>query len=77
MAVVSMAWIGFSCIVLCLPNSTPVTTQTLNYGPIAVVATIVCSVGLWMLHFKKSFVGPAVGRSIPIDIGHLVTELKD
>ncbi|RDW89515.1 hypothetical protein BP6252_01547 [Coleophoma cylindrospora] len=57
-SLVAVLWILFSCIVLCLPTSTPVTIQTLNYSPIAFGVIAVSAIGFWLLRAMRVFVGP-------------------
>jgi len=57
-AFVAVAWIAFITIVFCLPEVNPVTSQTLNYTPIAVGIIAVWAFGSWILWARRWFVGP-------------------
>lgn len=57
-ALVSCLWIGFITIIFCLPNVSPVTSQTLNYTPVAVGIVVVWAFGSWFLWARRWFTGP-------------------
>ena len=56
--IVAVLWIGFISVIFCLPTANPVTSQTLNYTPVAVGIIAVGSFGSWFLWAKKWFKGP-------------------
>lgn len=56
--IVSVLWIGFISIVFCLPTANPVTSQTLNYTPVAVGIVAVGAFGSWAVWARTWFVGP-------------------
>ena len=57
-AIVACLWVGFMTIIFCLPNATPVNSQTLNYTPVAVGIVALWAFGSWFLWARKWFVGP-------------------
>ena len=57
-AAVACLWISFITIIFCLPNVNPVTSQTLNYTPVAVGIVCVWTFGSWFLTARKWFKGP-------------------
>lgn len=57
-ALVACLYVGFITIIFCLPNETPVTSQTLNYTPVAVGIVLVWIFGTWFLSARKWFRGP-------------------
>ena len=57
-ALIACLWIGFIVIIFCLPNVNPVTSQTLNYTPVAVGIVSLWAFGTWFLSARKWFVGP-------------------
>ena len=57
-AAIACLWIGFITIIFCLPNVNPVTSQTLNYTPVAVGIVIIWAFGTWFLSARKWFTGP-------------------
>ncbi|EMC95044.1 hypothetical protein BAUCODRAFT_73125 [Baudoinia panamericana UAMH 10762] len=57
-ALVACLWIGFITIIFCLPNVNPVTSQTLNYTPVAVGIVALWAFGTWFLSARKWFTGP-------------------
>jgi hypothetical protein len=50
--------VAFITIVFCLPASNPVTSQTLNYTPVAMGIVLVLIFGTWFLWAHKWFTGP-------------------
>ena len=55
---VAVIWLAFITAVFCLPTTYPITSQTLNYAPVA-VGGIVCLVGLaWLFSAQHWFSGP-------------------
>ena len=57
-ALVAVLWIGFISIIFCLPTQNPVTSQTLNYTPVAVGIIAVGALGSWVLWARRWFTGP-------------------
>lgn len=57
-ALIACLWIGFIVIIFCLPNVNPVTSQTLNYTPVAVGIVAVWTFGTWFISARKWFTGP-------------------
>jgi hypothetical protein len=60
---IAIAWVVIICIVLLLPQLSPVTTSTFNYAPIA-VAVVLGFAGIWYgVSARKWFKGPKVQGS--------------
>ena len=57
-ALVACLWIAFITIVFCLPELNPVTSQTLNYTPVAVGIVATWAFGSWFLWARRWFTGP-------------------
>lgn len=57
-AVVAVMYIMFITIVFCLPELNPVTSQTLNYTPVAVGIVAAWAFGSWFIWARKWFTGP-------------------
>ena len=55
---IACLYIGFITIVFCLPELNPVTSQTLNYTPVAVGIVAAWAFGSWFLWARKWFTGP-------------------
>ena len=55
--VVAILWIVFIAIVFCLPAENPVTSNTLNYTPVAVGIVAAFAFGSWFLWARKWFTG--------------------
>ena len=56
-AFIACAWIAFITIIFCLPELTPVTSQTLNYTPVAVGIVAFGAFGSW-IWARTWFTGP-------------------
>jgi len=57
-AFVACVWIGFIMVVFCLPTATPVTSQTINYTPVAVGIILLFTLGSWFPWAKRWYTGP-------------------
>jgi hypothetical protein len=58
--------------VFCLPTANPVTSQTVNYTPVAVGIVAIATLGTWFLWAHKWFVGPR--RQIELEIAGVPSE---
>ena len=56
-AVVACSWIVFITVIFCLPTVNPVTTQSLNYTPVAVGIVTLFALGSWFLWARHWFTG--------------------
>ena len=56
-ALVACMWIAFLAVVFCLPTINPVTSDTLNYTPVAVGIVGIFAFGSWILWAHKWFTG--------------------
>jgi amino acid transporter len=52
---VAVVWVIFICILFILPPVAPITTDTFNYAPIAVVVVLLFSLVSWFIGGKKHF----------------------
>jgi hypothetical protein len=54
---VAVTWVGFIVILFMLPPASPITVNTFNYAPIAVLAVLVFSTVTWFaggrVHFMR------------------------
>ncbi|KAH7099654.1 APC amino acid permease [Auriculariales sp. MPI-PUGE-AT-0066] len=57
-SIIAVVWICFIAILFMLPQVNPVTSETLNYAPVAVGIVMVYSLGLWLISGRKWFKGP-------------------
>ncbi|KAL1996010.1 hypothetical protein VTN49DRAFT_545 [Thermomyces lanuginosus] len=55
---IAVLWVSFITIAFCLPTQNPVTSQTLNYTPVAVGVVAVGTLGSWFLWARRWFTGP-------------------
>lgn len=56
-AIVACLWISFITVIFCLPTVTPVTTQNLNYTPVALGIVTILIFSTWFLWAHKWFTG--------------------
>ncbi|TLD39354.1 hypothetical protein E2P81_ATG00341 [Venturia nashicola] len=56
--IIACAWVGFITVVFCLPTTNPVTSQTVNYTPVAVGTVLIFILLTWFLWAHKWFTGP-------------------
>ena len=57
LAIVACLWIAFITIIYCLPTENPVTTETLNYTPVALAVVAIFAFGSWFLWARRWFTG--------------------
>jgi amino acid permease (GABA permease) len=60
---IATIWTVFICILLLLPQASPITKLNFNYAPIAVVAVIGFATIYWLMSARKWFTGPKVQGS--------------
>ncbi|KAI0251632.1 hypothetical protein BJV78DRAFT_1282302 [Lactifluus subvellereus] len=70
-ATAAVLWIALISIAFCLPQLNPVSTQTLNYAPVAVGIVIAYALGFWLLSSRTWFTGPITAEEMGIDITDL------
>jgi hypothetical protein len=59
--VIAVAWIVFVTVLFCLPQKSPVTVDTFNYAPIALVIVLALAT-IWWFMARRSYTTPeAVG----------------
>ncbi|KAL9125035.1 MAG: hypothetical protein Q9217_005705 [Psora testacea] len=56
-AIIACLWIVFITIIFCLPTANPVTSETLNYTPVAVGIVAIYAFGSWFLWARRWFTG--------------------
>ena len=57
MGIISVLWATFMLIVLCLPQASPITVDTMNYSPIVLGAVLCLSITYWYMGARKWFKG--------------------
>ncbi|KKA19601.1 hypothetical protein T310_6411 [Rasamsonia emersonii CBS 393.64] len=72
--VVAVGWVLFITVVFCLPTANPVTSQTLNYTPVAVGIVAVATLSSWVLWARRWFQGPM--RQVDIDQAESPAEVE-
>ncbi|KAK9235417.1 amino acid/polyamine transporter I [Lipomyces kononenkoae] len=73
--VISCCWVLFITIVFCLPEANPVTSQTLNYTPVAVGIVAVGTLGSWIVWAHRWFKGPV--RQVEVEWGQPETMAEE
>lgn len=58
--VVAVVWVGFITVLFMLPQRSPVTRDTFNYAPIAVLVVLGFAGIWWLLSARRWFTGPKV-----------------
>ncbi|RDW58392.1 amino acid transporter-1 [Coleophoma crateriformis] len=71
-SLVAVLWVIAACIILCLPTTTPITIQTLNYTPIAFGTLLALAMVVWLSGAMRFFVGPVKNWNAT-DISNLVS----
>jgi amino acid permease (GABA permease) len=52
---IAVIWVAFICILFVLPPASPVTLQTFNYAPVAVIAVVIIALVTWQAWGKNTF----------------------
>ena len=52
---IAVGWVLFICILFVLPPASPVTLQTFNYAPVAVIVVVSIAVVTWRAWGKTTF----------------------
>lgn len=55
---VAVVWVAIITVLFCLPVRYPVTSQSLNYTPVAVGGVLVLVMLYWLVSARKWFTGP-------------------
>ncbi len=53
-----MVWVAFVTVLFCLPQSSPVTVDTMNYASVALVAVLVLAT-VWWFVARRRYATPA------------------
>ncbi|KAI8146477.1 amino acid/polyamine transporter I [Fennellomyces sp. T-0311] len=56
--VVSVTWIGFFIVILCIPASHPVTVKNMNWSSLMIGGTLIFSLAFWFSSGRKNYKGP-------------------
>ncbi|MEY4948735.1 MAG: hypothetical protein RL698_946, partial [Pseudomonadota bacterium] len=74
--IVAIAWTAFVSVLFMLPTTYPVTFETFNYTPVAVLAVIGFAGGWWLVSARFWFTGPRV-QGTPEEIAAIERELAE
>ena len=69
---IAVVWVIFICILFVLPPVFPITIDTFNYAPIAVVAVFILATVLWFTRGKKTFMTRAEAEHLTKDADKLL-----
>jgi amino acid transporter len=70
---VAVVWVAFICVLFILPPVFPITIDTFNYAPIAVVVVFLLATVLWYTRGRGRFMKSAVLVHLTIDADMLLT----
>jgi amino acid permease (GABA permease) len=73
--VIAVAWVAFITVLFMLPQVSPVTAETFNYTPIAVLAVLGFAGIWWLVSARRWFTGPKVQGS-PEELAAAERELE-
>jgi uncharacterized membrane protein len=73
--VVATIWTVFICIMLLMPQLSPITVNTFNYAPVAVLVVIGFATIYWLVSARNWFTGPKVQGSAE-ELAAIERELK-
>jgi amino acid permease (GABA permease) len=71
---VAVAWVGFITVLFMLPQVSPVTAETFNYTPVAVLVVLGFAGTWWLVSARKWFTGPKV-EGTPEELAAVEREL--
>lgn len=71
---VAVAWVGCVTVLFVLPQSSPISWETFNYAPVAVLAVLGFAGAWWLLSARHWFTGPQV-QGTPEELTALEAEL--
>lgn len=69
---IAIVWVIFICILFVLPPVAPVTADTFNYAPVAVVAVAVLATILWFTNGRKHFMSNEESTQLTVDASRLL-----
>jgi len=72
---IAVVWVVFICILFMLPQYAPVTVNTFNYAPVAVLAVVGFAGIWWLVSAKNWFHGPRV-QGTPEELAAIERELE-
>jgi amino acid transporter len=73
--IIAVAWVAFITVLFMLPQVSPVTAETFNYTPIAVLAVVGFAGIWWLVSARRWFTGPKVQGS-PEELAAAERELE-
>jgi amino acid permease (GABA permease) len=71
---IAVVWVVFITILFVLPPLSPITVDTFNYAPIAVVVVIILAIVLWFAYGKRTFMNHAEAEHLTIDPSKLLDD---
>ncbi|NYI66990.1 amino acid permease [Spelaeicoccus albus] len=74
---IAVCWVILICILFVLPPTLPITIQTFNYSPIAVIVVAILTVVLWFARGRKHFMKHLDKSQLTVDDSKLLDEIDD
>ena len=71
---IAIGWVLFICILFVLPPASPVTLQTFNYAPVAVIVVVIIAVVTWQAWGKSTFMAGAKDEHTTRSKGEVLDE---
>jgi amino acid transporter len=71
---IAVGWVIFICILFVLPPAHPITVETFNYAPIAVLVVIIFSAVSWQIRGKTHFMEGGKGEHTTKDLDTVLDE---
>ena len=71
---IAVGWVLFICILFVLPPASPVTLQTFNYAPVAVIVVVIIAVVTWQAWGKSTFMAGAKDEHTTRSKGEVLDE---
>jgi amino acid permease (GABA permease) len=69
---IAIVWVVFICILFVLPPAAPITIDTFNYAPIAVIAVAILATVLWFAQGKRHFMTREESEHLTVDAEKLL-----
>lgn len=69
---IAVVWVIFICILFVLPPVSPITADTFNYAPVAVVAVAILATVLWFAKGRKHFMTNEESEHLTVDASQLL-----
>jgi amino acid permease (GABA permease) len=72
---VAVTWVVFVTVLFCLPQSTPITIDTFNYAPVALLAVLGLATVWWRVAGRRAYTTPVRPRSGDRELAEMSDEI--